>query len=1016
MRKKLIISLVLCMLLVFVFAFMVNAEESTCEHTYDKWTVTLGSEGFLGDITAETKCTTCKETIVEVIPKLFITRGYSSSDDGIAQGYGVNRESLARYEQLSGEKVKFGAVVALKNVIGNVSPLDENGNPINSQVKSRDYTDTDFSVINVAIKSIPDNVKDSIKMMCAFYINVGGRNTYLDNGAEKSVCDAKTYDEIAAVPEKDTTKLDEYKILDGKRYHQLTLDELNLVQGKYWNGSSLQSSSDAKFNNKFWTTGDYFTKETLPIGSIIMIDSENGWQYRPHKWSGTRPANTKDEVVIVDEGWWGSFTKVGFNIGKYDGEGPTQETNPMLDISGYTAEEIAEIFKIYIPATYEETDWSEPDIGGEDTETDTDTNTDTTTDTSTDTEIDTDTETDIETDTETETETEVPELPDYSAEKQGWNDDGKLKILAIGNSFSDDAMDHVYKVAYDAGITDITLGKLYIGGCSLATHLAHAKSGNRAYDYKVNTTGTWTAKGNQSIQYAVQSDDWDFITFQQVSGYSGVADTYDDLVEIIRIVEPLNPSARLAWHMTWAYQKGSGHADFPKYNKDQMTMYNAIVDAVDKKILTNDHIEIVIPSGTSIQNVRTSFIGDTVTRDGYHLSLGLGRYIAAMTYVKALTGLSIDNSVTRPDDVDSYELKAIIECVNNAITTPYAVTNSTYVTTQGGSGDDDSTNVGVIPEGYVQLTATQMGLTFASFYNTTGSDSWEATGDAFARGFMATKKFTREELPVGSIIEIAEGWQYRPEGWKFAVSRPNNVTTQRIIIDESWWGSYSERAFNISQVGHTTNNKIEITETTDVVANTIFKIIVPSEVAPDVDEPIVDPDEPTVDPTPDPEPDEPETPDDTKVYVKSSDCDSEVVTIDGKEYRALSAEAMGYIKNAYYFSQNKGAEIYESGTSGTPAKFFATKVFTQDDLPIGAVIWVNSGWQYRPEGWEYTGSRPGNVTTTYVTVDAAWWGTWTQRGFNLSKTNGATLTSSDYTAETIHENFKIYIPVENIID
>ena len=62
-----------------------------------------------------------------------------------------------------------------------------------------------------------------------------------------------------------------------------------------------------------------------------------------------------------------------------------------------------------------------------------------------------------------------------------------LKVLAIGNSFSDDAMQYVYEVATDAGIEKVTLGKLYIGGCSLATHLSNAKENKSAYDYKVNT-------------------------------------------------------------------------------------------------------------------------------------------------------------------------------------------------------------------------------------------------------------------------------------------------------------------------------------------------------------------------------------------------------------------------------------------------------------------------------------------------------------------------------------------------
>ena len=438
-------------------------------------------------------------------------------------------------------------------------------------------------------------------------------------------------------------------------------------------------------------------------------------------------------------------------------------------------------------------------------------------------EIDTDISTDLGGGKE-DIETPAPVDPN---KKQNWADDGELKILAIGNSFSDDAMEYAYQVAKDAGVEKITLGNMFIGGCSLATHLSNAKGNKNAYTYRTNTNGTWQSQGGVSIKTAVTAEDWDFITFQQVSGYSGVADSYDDLVELISIVEPLNPSARLAWHMTWAYKVGSSHSDFSKYNRDQMTMYNSIVNAVNEKILTNESIEIVIPSGTSVQNVRTSLIGD-MTRDGYHLSYGIGRYIASMTFVKALTGLSIDNSKNTPDDVDSYELLAIIEGVNNALSTPFAVTNSSYPLKKGGAGIDDSENAGKIPEGYVQLTASQMGLTEGSFYNSTGTDSWNGTSN-WNRGFMATKKFTREELPVGSIIEIQVGWQYRPEGWNFAESRQDNVTTLRIIIDEDWWGSYSERGFNISQIGHSTSSNKVITLSTDEVAQTVFKIIVPEE-------------------------------------------------------------------------------------------------------------------------------------------------------------------------------------------
>ena len=495
---------------------------------------------------------------------------------------------------------------------------------------------------------------------------------------------------------------------------------------------------------------------------------------------------------------------------------------------------ILSLFVLLVLSSCDKND--ETDDTGTETNTSTDTNTDTdtntNTDTNTDTETDTNTDTEIDTSTDTDDNTETE--PQDKIQKQNWMDDGELKILAIGNSFSDDAMEYVYQVAKDAGVKKVTLGKLFIGGCSLKTHLENAKANKSAYDYKVNTSGHWEPKGGKSIKHAVESDDWDFITFQQVSGDSGIAETYNDLDELISIVEPLNPSARLAWHMTWAYKVGSGHQDFSKYNKDQMTMYNAIVNAVNTKILTNDKIEIVIPSGTAVQNVRTSFIGD-MTRDGYHLSYGIGRYTAAMAFVRALTGLSIDNSTTRPNDVDSYELKALVECVNNAFVSPYSVTESSYTTREGGSGENDSENAGVIPQGYVQLTAEQMGLVEGSFYNSGANANLNTGINGWYKGFMATKKFTREELPVGSIIEIAQGWRYRPEGWAYVGSRPDNITILRIVIDEDWWGSYTERGFNISQVGHETNSNIVITLTKEEIASTIFKIIVPESAVEDTE-------------------------------------------------------------------------------------------------------------------------------------------------------------------------------------
>lgn len=167
---------------------------------------------------------------------------------------------------------------------------------------------------------------------------------------------------------------------------------------------------------------------------------------------------------------------------------------------------------------------------------------------------------------------------------------------------------------------------------------------------------------------------------QQQSEASGQIDTYnEDLDYLFKYVKDAatNPEVKFAWHMTWAYQSDiSGKPVFKEvYNNNQMKMYTMIVDAVKTKILSNDNFSYIIPIGTAIQNVRSSYIRDTLTRDGYHLSNELGRYIASMAWAKTLLGLPIEN--VRFPNVYQEAMPVFIEAVNNADTNPWKVTKST---------------------------------------------------------------------------------------------------------------------------------------------------------------------------------------------------------------------------------------------------------------------------------------------------------------------------------------------------
>lgn len=375
-----------------------------------------------------------------------------------------------------------------------------------------------------------------------------------------------------------------------------------------------------------------------------------------------------------------------------------------------------------------------------------------------------------------------------------WDDDGTLKILTVGNSFSDDSMQYVYGIAKDVGVENIKLGNLYIGGCTLDTHAANARGDRGAYEYRTNSTGTWKTVGGYKMSDAIKSEDWDFISLQQASGSSGMANTYANLPYLIEYVQTLCPTAKIVWNMTWAYAQNSTHNEFYKYSNNQLTMYNAIVDAVEKKVETESAIYTVIPTGTAIQNARTSYVGDTLTRDGFHLSYDFGRYVAGVTFVHKLTGLPVSALQYMPQGVEEDLRKIAVEAATNAVATPKEVTPSTY---QKAPVIDMS--------GYTKLELSWTPLGYWNSTDGTKHHTVITTADN-SKLFYASATFTRDELPVGSVIELKSGWQYRPEGWKSSgaqTSRPENVTTSKVVITEAWWGDYTHRAFNLSKVGTT---------------------------------------------------------------------------------------------------------------------------------------------------------------------------------------------------------------------
>ncbi len=247
-----------------------------------------------------------------------------------------------------------------------------------------------------------------------------------------------------------------------------------------------------------------------------------------------------------------------------------------------------------------------------------------------------------------------------------------MKILSIGNSFSQDAQRWLHSIAKVSG-DNIDTYNLFIGGCSLETHWNCIK--NNLCDYsKEGNDGKWIC--NTTLLDALESDQFDIVTVQQASGSSGQPQSYIPyLTDVVNFAKKYQPNAKFYFHKTWSYEKGSHHGDFVRYNHDQNEMYRRICDATAMAAKIVD-LEI-IPVGDVIQALRENTKefdfkngGLSLCRDTFHLSLDYGRFAAGATWYKSFTGKDVDleKFVEQNPEFDINLLNTIAEQINKVFT------------------------------------------------------------------------------------------------------------------------------------------------------------------------------------------------------------------------------------------------------------------------------------------------------------------------------------------------------------
>ena len=237
-----------------------------------------------------------------------------------------------------------------------------------------------------------------------------------------------------------------------------------------------------------------------------------------------------------------------------------------------------------------------------------------------------------------------------------------MKILSIGNSFSMDAQRYLHQLARKAGV-DLYCMNLYIGGCPQRTHYLNMLDDEAAYCLQVAGTHT---NVKVSIRQALRSEDWDVVTFQQASRFSPDFETYVPyLQELSAYVREYCPRAKQVIHQTWAYENGSEKLTNQAF-ASSADMFAEIEKAYKQaaELISADGI---IPAGKAMLIASQTGI-EKVHRDGYHASLGAGRYLLALCWFKYLTGMDIsDNNFDDFDEpVTDEERKIVINAVNAA--------------------------------------------------------------------------------------------------------------------------------------------------------------------------------------------------------------------------------------------------------------------------------------------------------------------------------------------------------------
>jgi len=227
-----------------------------------------------------------------------------------------------------------------------------------------------------------------------------------------------------------------------------------------------------------------------------------------------------------------------------------------------------------------------------------------------------------------------------------------VSILVFGHSYGADCTEYLPSLAKEAGIENLYVGRFNKANCSMEEHYKMF-AGDSARSYNWCPEGQVDfKKGKRITKKVIAERKWDYVIFQnslENAGRYEMAQPYlNEMISYVRKVqhEKFGNNPKIGWNMFWPISKlrEDGSHKLCTY---RLSFYDNSSDKMweeyqktAKRVLAETDVDFAIPTGVAVMLFRASRLNTPeakeLTRDGYHMSYGGGRYLAACTMFEKL--------------------------------------------------------------------------------------------------------------------------------------------------------------------------------------------------------------------------------------------------------------------------------------------------------------------------------------------------------------------------------------------